>query len=279
VNPVSRTVSFLLYSNLFIAICAFALTLQPGLPDPSPVIYWIAGFNFFATLLEYNVHRMVALIRSVELPAEPRHTWLEKHRLLFYSMFFLSAIGLLLTGIQLPSATYPWIGISALITILYSFPLIPTMKGMKRLRAIPHMKVVTIAVGWTLSTYYVPLSVTGGSNIIEAIVRFLFVFAITIPFDARDIHADQRRGLKTIPLVFGVKTSYSIAIGFLLIASFLCLFQLNAGTIATIIVSLFTMIFILKEGWRSHPFYYYGLLDGTLLLIPVLHLVLSKYFI
>lgn len=31
--------------------------------------------------------------------------------------------------------------------------------------------------------------------------RFFFVFAITIPFDIRDIEADKQAGLKTIPLL------------------------------------------------------------------------------
>jgi 4-hydroxybenzoate polyprenyltransferase len=251
-------------------------------PDVSESAIMISLFVFFATLLEYNIHRFITLIRGIPLAPEPRFIWLYKHKTLFYSLFVLSIVGLSFTAFYIPVKAYPVIAITTLLTLLYNFPLIPTPWGLKRLRAIPHMKVITIALVWMIITYYLPAIANGVSFTDELLVpltRFLFVVAITIPFDSRDVEMDRKRGLKTIPLVFGVKRSYQIAAGILVVTCFLCLFMNSAYGWALIITSAFTTIFILKEGWRSHPFYYYGVLDGTLLLSPLIHVLLSEYLI
>jgi hypothetical protein len=282
VSLVTRSISFLLYSNLFIGLCAFALALQVGFPAITAESVVGASFIFFSTVFEYNVHRFIALIRKQQLAEEPRFIWLYKHRVLFYIIFIISVLGSAVTFFLLPVASYIVILITIALTCLYNFPLIPTTNGRKRLRAIPHAKVVTIAVVWTISTYYLPASVLGIGFFEQPLIplsRFLFVLAITIPFDIRDVEQDRRRGLKTLPLVFGVKRTYQIAIGILVIVMLLSLMIGNGYGWSLIITSAFVIPFIIHEGWKNHPFYYYGILDGTLLLAPVVDLLLTKYFI
>jgi 4-hydroxybenzoate polyprenyltransferase len=38
--------------------------------------------------------------------------------------------------------------------------------------------------------------------------RFLFIFALAIPFDIRDLFSDRQAGLKTIPVAWGEKNAY-----------------------------------------------------------------------
>lgn len=283
---VSKPFSFLLYSNIFIALCAAALVLQTsiltGLEFP-PSVYF---FVFFSTLLEYNIQRLLVLFRFSNVPPEPRYVWLHKNKLLFYFLFVISVLCVVYFFFQLPYRTWMWAGFSGLLTILYSFPLIPTVGGFKRLRALPHMKIITISLVWTLSTMFLPFSSVGENYqllILSGVIRFLFVLAITIPFDARDVHADSKRGLKTIPLVFGVDRSYQIATYMLGVVALLGLVSHfgsdNFYGISMIITSVLTITFIRGAGWRGHPFYYYGLLDGTMLLAPLINYILAEYFI
>ena len=49
--------------------------------------------------------------------------------------------------------------------------------------------------------------------------RFLFIMAITIPFDIRDLKIDNQVGLKTIPSILGIKKSKMIAYFLLILMS------------------------------------------------------------
>jgi 4-hydroxybenzoate polyprenyltransferase len=55
--------------------------------------------------------------------------------------------------------------------------------------------------------------------------RFLFVFAITIPFDIRDMKYDESK-IRTIPIIFGEPKSKWIAVLVLILAQLIVLVQL-----------------------------------------------------
>ena len=78
------------------------------------------------------------------------------------------------------------------------------------LRTIPYIKIFLIAAIWTSSTMFLLLlennQLINQNIILHLFTRFLFVFAICIPFDIRDIKYDNIK-LKTIPIVFGVSKS------------------------------------------------------------------------
>ena len=57
--------------------------------------------------------------------------------------------------------------------------------------------------------------------------RFLFVFAITIPFDIRDMEIDIKEGLKTIPVIMGKKKAMMIANILLVLFTMICLVALQ----------------------------------------------------
>lgn len=279
-------ISFLLYSNIFIALCAVALVFQTSILLSSKLPVELYALIFLATLIEYNIHRFILLVRNAEMPSEPRYHWLFENKKLFLFLFFASLLAAIPVILKLPLRIFPWLLATGMITVLYTFPVIPTTKGLKRLRAIPHMKVVTIAIVWVLTTMLLPAAYHAMVNsdlILPALIQFLFVLAITIPFDARDIVSDTRRGLKTIPIVFGVRQSYRITTWILLliiILGFISHVSMdNYYGFSMALTSLLTILIIKREAWRSHPYYYYGLLDGTMIFAPLLNFLLSEYFV
>ncbi len=112
--------------------------------------------------------------------------------------------------------------------------------------------------------------------------RFLFVFAITIPFDIRDMNADSQTGLKTIPLLIGAKKSTYVSMTTLVLLFAVTVIHYSITNqwfiIGAFAVSfLTTIVFLTNERIRNSPLYYYGILDGTMLLQGVL--VLGFHYI
>jgi 4-hydroxybenzoate polyprenyltransferase len=108
--------------------------------------------------------------------------------------------------------------------------------------------------------------------------RFLFILAITIPFDIRDLEADLDAGLKTIPMILNEKRA--IILSYLLLLCFFLLSEIHyqlrnewyiSGAIA--LSALSTYVFLKFPYFRNKAYYHYGILDGTMLLQGILVLV------
>ena len=83
------------------------------------------------------------------------------------------------------------------------------------LRDVPGIKLFLIAFSWAGVTVFFPI-VQNEVEISKSIIllffeRFLFIIAITIPFDIRDIDYDNPK-LFTLPQVLGIKKSKIVAI-------------------------------------------------------------------
>jgi len=90
---------------------------------------------------------------------------------------------------------------------------------------------------------------------------FLFVFAITIPFDIRDIKYDSQK-IITIPLFFGVKRSKIIAVFSLFTCGIICFFQYLelaldlANLLALILLYILATILVLKSDKNNEKMYF-----------------------
>ena len=95
-------------------------------------------------------------------------------------------------------------------------------------RDVPLLKIFIIAFSWTYLTIIIPVivhNISFDSNLIlNIIVRFLFVLAITIPFDIRDLKFDK---VITLPKYLGVKKSKILAYIILLICELIILMFLK----------------------------------------------------
>ena len=92
---------------------------------------------------------------------------------------------------------------------------------------------------------------------------FLYVIAITLPFDVRDYHFDNE-SIITIPHLFGAKATYFLSI---IILFFLFIISLeNYGLLLFISISL---IIILPSYKLRSEYYYLFILDGLLLVFPI----------
>lgn len=161
---------------------------------------------------------------------------------------------------------------ATVISLLYSYSYL----GNKKLREIPFLKIFFISLIWAYTTVFIPL---GGSGIIQYsslilmfFQRFFFIFAITIPFDIRDIEKDRRSNLKTIPTEKGAGFSKVLAIVALFLS--LILWMINKKGTGNVFHSLVPFLFsaiyagvliILSKPQRK-TFYYTFLVDGALVI-------------
>lgn len=171
------------------------------------------------------------------------------------------------------------IGVSV-ITILYSLPLIPTKTGGKKLRDVGMLKIFLIAFIWTVSTAILPVlqceaSFQNTRTWLIILEKILFIFAITLPFDIRDLAYDESRKLKTIPMLIGVKKTLHLAYGCLMVLGFLAIINYlllplpqrpQLFLMLALLVSYRTTALLIQQTKEGRPDQFYtGLMDATLL--------------
>ncbi|MDN3657691.1 UbiA family prenyltransferase [Ferruginibacter paludis] len=283
-----RLFYFLINTNIFIALAAVVLTLETQVqlgmrPQFHPYLVLI----FFSTLFDYNLHRLITVLTNKEALNSVKHRWVRKNLVLFYILVASSVIGFLWAVFYADIKVLITLAPIALITFFYSVPVYKNKKSLFRLREIPCLKIFLISFVWAATTILLP--VMRGSTmyskehvLLMMAERFLFVFAITIPFDIRDMKADARQGLKTIPLLIG-KTPALILANVLLFLFLVVIVQHYKFTGTNWLIyplslsAATTFLFLNNKKLQSNFFYHYGILDGTLLLQGAL--VLGMFYL
>jgi len=153
---------------------------------------------------------------------------------------------------------------------------------------IPGLKQFLITLVWTMSTVLLPIleaqdmhltNISLRDTTILLAKRFLFIGALTIPFDIRDLFEDRESGLKTVPVVVGEKRAYLFC-QFLLAGYVILLFLyrnngFNANFFALTATALLAGWLIFKSKWKRNEYYYFFYLDGVLILQFILLLALN----
>ncbi len=277
----NQGVRFFLYSNLFISCCILAYTAKTAL-----LLYgnngsiYVNTLAFSATLLFYCFHRINKrrfLIANENM--EERNNWMSQNKTLYYILIALASVSLVTELFFMPFKTYLVFVPVGILGLGYTFPVIPTKKGLKRLRDISWLKTLWIAFAFSWLTSLLPvIFITSLSSVLNPSVlfilfrNFLFLFAICIPFDIRDMSFDKTKGVHTLPVIAGAKTSIYIAITSLLIfIALVCTqflyFNLNIKQASALLISAFLTIIALFFAEKKRPAIFYPLLfDGAMLL-------------
>jgi len=279
-----KLIKTLINSNIYISLAAVFLTVETQIqlgmePQWHPYLFII----FFATLFEYNLHRFITVVTNKEALNSDKHKWVRENLKGFYLLVSLSVIAFVcVTFLAKKEVLITLVPIAA-ITVFYSLPVFGNKRTVFRLREIPYLKIFLIAFVWASSTILLPIiqsdNTFNNTHVIVMLVeRFFFVFAITIPFDIRDIEADKQAGLKTIPLLINENKSLTISYLSLFVFFIISFFHYQILNYWLIILplsisTLTTFIFLNSRKIRNLPYYHYGILDGTMLFQGLLVLV------
>ena len=281
---INTWVNWLLYSNIFIGLCALSLvrvnTLAfPGLLLPSN--YDLAVF--LGTIGFYALHRSLRHMGKPERPsASFREHFLDRHKQRLFTLgTVLLASGIILSMLSFSHSLILMLVPATIITALYVLPILP---GGYRLRDLPFIKIILIALIWSYTTAVIPLVQTHlpvADKLLFSVDRFLFILAITLPFDIRDRQLDEEAYLKTIPVIIGIKPSKWLATA-ALISGLACLSISYSGhglSLPYLIASGMTYLVAAFLVWRSSEnrvdHYFTGYIDGLMILVYLLTVVLS----
>jgi len=270
-----RFYHFLINSNVYISLAAVLLTVEAQIqlgmrPQWHPYLFII----FFATMLEYNFHRLVTLLARKETLASEKYIWLRNNIKTFYVLMVFSVVGFFIAFLFAKRQVIETLLPIGIITIFYSLPIFKVKTKLFRLREVSILKIFLISAIWALSTILLPLIQAEKSfdmvNVVLMLAeRMLFVFAITIPFDIRDMESDKDAHLKTIPNLIGEKRSIQLAVLALVLFGVLCLLHYIGTPLAYMLPALLlsaisTYVFLVNERIKGLTYYYYGVLDGTM---------------
>ena len=244
-------IRFLVFSNLWVAFCVLALALSSELLLRTSN-HEISKFVFFATLFTYNYQRVVRIKKGLN---HIRKAWLVKQNIAIYILMVCGGLVSAYCFFEFQLLTKVFIVVVGLLSVLYPFGL----------RKIPFSKIFIISFVWTVSTMLllvlendIPIS---QNIVLQLLSRFLFVFAITIPFDIRDLKYDSKN-LQTIPLFFGVLKARFIALFSLFICLVISVFKylentlISSNLLALILLYFVASIFIVKSDEKRGEMYF-----------------------
>lgn len=265
-----------LYSSVHIALCTLALYMYISeLLDTQPSVAF-GSLLFFGTLGLYNVHRWATLKLQPALAKNFRYRQYKRFQWIVIPVIILSSFGTLISMLYLSSDIWIKLLFPFLLCLLYVFPIFP---GKQRLRDYHYVKLIVIAMVWSMLEVYVPQQTY---DVVQTIAIcgtiFLFIVGITIPFDIRDMHIDRERGVYTLSLKLGVAKARIMAQCMVLL-SFLPLVCIPIGNIHLAIwavVCLISALIIRQSTNYSKDTLYTFWLDGTMALPWMLH-VLCTY--
>lgn len=206
-----------LQSSIHVALAVTSIALitifEYGfVPEPTLFIFILLG-----GIVSYNFVKYAGVSNQHNLT-------ITSHITLIRIFTVICFIGFIYFGWFLPiDVLFTAAGFGSL-TLLYAVPVF--MK--KNLRSLPGLKIFIIAAVWMGITVFLPLeyhNIRFSERVLyQSLEIFLFVIALTLPFEIRDLKYDELE-LKTIPQRFGVWNTKWFGTALLLISAFLAIQQ------------------------------------------------------
>jgi 4-hydroxybenzoate polyprenyltransferase len=208
-SNLTKIFRFLSVSSLFVGVTGFFQTfagyLLLGL---SPNIQ-ICSAVFLMTFGLYSLNKITDIKEdAINMPDRLNFISGRRNLVITYSIaaYLLS---MLLTFLDKPSSVVIVL-VPLIANALYGSRLIP---GIPRLKDIPVMKNIVVAVSWAVTTTFLPAAhIMDEKSIIGLVLYFMLAkaFVNTVLYDVRDIKGDKENGIRTMPVLLGSKKTISI---------------------------------------------------------------------
>jgi 4-hydroxybenzoate polyprenyltransferase len=270
---------FFLFSNLFMSLCAVAQALVTFHLIGSKPVPTVTGLLFTSTLGIYNFSILLTKPAKPEASPYRRVRWFFSHYRLMVTFTIVSLLSLIPLFFLLSMESRILLVFLSILSFCYSIPLFTIGEHKFGLRNIPGLKPILITLVWTLSCVLLPIleaenlhlaDVSMRDTMIMIAKRSLFIGALTVPFDIRDLFQDRQSGLKTIPVAWGEKNAYLfcqvLLAGYIVL---LFLFRNNGFNVDFFALTLTAMLMgwlIFRSKWEKDEYYYFFYLDGVLIL-------------
>lgn len=277
-NALVESFRLVVFSNIWIALAATFFSFETAYLLNLELDIAFFSFVFSATLFSYSLQRL-ARHKEVSGQLSNRHKWFVDNRTFIWIITLLSgASGICFAFLSLSWNVLYFLIPLGLVSGLYSIKFLALTDNLKGLRDIAYIKVFLIAASW--SVVAVPLTIFAAKENVRPdgvfwmllIEKFLYILAITIPFDIRDLPYDSKYQ-KTIPQLFGVNKSITISV----ILTFICLILTYANPaygypaiIASTLAYLGTIVILISTNPERKELFYSGLIDGSIIIKVIL---------
>ncbi|MFV0540066.1 MAG: hypothetical protein ACK5MZ_02360 [Aestuariibaculum sp.] len=271
---------FYINSSIHVALSVVSLTYITLMEFKLPFDKVLLGFVFFASVTGYNFVKYFGTAKSY---------YRQIARWLKYIQWFSFFCSLFMLGfmLQLKIKTLLYICGFGVVTFLYAIPFLPKrfyLDHKHNLRSVRGIKVYLIGLVWAGVTVFLPLENNGYNGIdshvtITAVQRFVFVIALMLPFEIRDMQFDSLK-LATIPQKIGVKKTKIL--GFVLMKIFVLLEFLKAdflimNFIELGLVATLTLLLILGAT-KTQKKYYSSFWVEAVPVVWLLLVLLDRHF-
>ncbi len=273
----SRAIDLVLYTNVWIAGAAMALYVYTSdllkttsrFEVDNAALFLLANCTWL-----YTLHRFIGLQKVGPVDIGNRFHKIKQLQtpiLAFSGLAFILSIGLLFT---LQKSQIIVLLIPGALSLLY---VLPVFKNGKRLRDLDFLKIFVISFVWAGLTVLLPAATDTLPEVSTTLIalfleRFIYIFAITLPFDIRDVEVDKITGVKTIAARIGIRNTLLLCFFLLVISSLLNahLSYLGVGYSATpmifCVTNTITFGLIILAIRKKHDWYYTGGIDGAMYL-------------
>lgn len=261
----------IIFSNLWIALAALSLFSVVVTVNGETENFYEAITIFSSTFIGYNFLKL----KGIEHVANDSlfFNWMRKYKWVVYSLIMIAFISLIIAVFHLSVVQITACIISVFVSLIYV--------GFEKynLRHFWYLKTPIVAFVWAF--FIVALALINAYSTIDFqkvfylfMACFLFIQGLTIPFEIRDLKADKEAiGLKTIPMVFGIKGTKILAIFHLILALiFFIIYDCKLLILLPIYIIAIIVIALLKQ--NSSEYNYTFILDGLIILCyPLVYLV------
>ena len=272
-------IDFVLFSNVFMSLCAVAQGLLTFYLIGSKPIYSVLGLLFTSTLGIYNFCILISKPKQPEKSPYLRVRWFFSHYRLMVTFTIVSMLSLIPLFFLISTASKILLIFLSVLSFGYGLPLFSIGEQKFSLRNIPGLKLVMITLVWTMSCVLLPIleaqegqlvTISMRDTTILIAKRFLFIAALAIPFDIRDLFQDKQSGLKTIPVAWGEKNAYLfcqvLLIGYVVLLFLFRDMGFTTDFWALTLSVVLTGWLIFKSKWEKNEYYYFFYMDGVLIL-------------
>lgn len=201
-DTLNRIIRFLYFSNIIISTAAVALGFETLWLLSAPVIEHLPQLIFLglATFGFYTLHDFYTKAgKTPEKGLYPRVKFWQSQGKYLILLLPLAAIGMAYIAFRFFTRheVLVIVVISA-FTLLYTFPLLP-FRHLRRWKNHPISKILVLSLVWTAATtLLVSEEVLSDAFLPHLFARFLFIFMLCIPFDARDAIFDRQKMQRTL---------------------------------------------------------------------------------
>ncbi|MBN8694957.1 MAG: UbiA family prenyltransferase [Bacteroidetes bacterium] len=276
-----RIIYFLLYSNIYIAMGAFALSISTFIELAVPIQLNYSILVFFSTLFIYNFQRIFYKAQNDPIVISDRRNWIGRNQNTIRIISLIGLLGTIAFSFFIPFRIILLLSPLCILSLAYFFPSLA-------LRRFIGTKTFVLVLVWTLTAYLIPALLTGSfefsiKEIIHIAAGFSFMAAICIPFDNRDIEIDSKENIKTFAVMFGRKKNSKIALLF----SFIYIIMISilyfsedlklSFYFCHIVLFLLTLTFIVTDREKRSEYFYIAGIDGLLIMKGILFFLLETY--